>query len=314
MTVTNNAVEATPVTGPLPIVKNVLRGGTGRNPSFYRTASNGQSYCWLAVDSETGTLDFRAEDGTSLFVLDAVNKKMILDNLDLKEHIDSSFNNAIETGRSAQQTADQVLEQVDLIKTEGLQLQHSQNLSATKAGQLTLNGKIFKGEKGETGEDGPQGDPGTDGRQGKEGEPGKDGKEGRAGTDGQNGQDADEVTLAYQANTNINSVGEAVLFDKQIAVNRRRPVKFSLNFRQLMDLYTEHDVNNRKTDFYLSVDDEIIIHREFRYDNRTDAFLPDISQFFILDIPDGQHRVKAWYTSTDMTVKLREVSVLVSHI
>jgi hypothetical protein len=81
-----------------------------------------------------------------------------------------------------------------------------------------------------------------------------------------------------------------------------------------MDIYKTYDVNKRKTDFYLSIDGDIKIHREFKYDKRTDAFLPGMNQFFVLDIPDGQHTIKAWYTSTDMTVKLREVSVIVSHI
>jgi len=329
----SKAVEELSTSASGVMTKNGMRGTSGKNPSFFRTTEEGEIKCWLAVDSETGTIDIRDENEQTLIEINAKTKKVILSGLDIGQSIADALESATnanedisqakediedvrEKARTAQVSADRAIEDAaevqpavfKKLREDGLELQHKQLLTARQDGQLLINGKVFKGEKGD------QGIPGTQGIQGEKGDPGERGPRGLQGIRGNPGRDADEVTLEFQANTNINNVGEAVLFDKKLTVLRTRPVKFSLNFRQLMDIHAAHDISKRRTNFYLSVDGDIKIHREFRFDKRTDAYLPDVNQFFILNVPPGSHTIKAWYTSEDMTVKLKEVSVLVSHI
>ena len=337
-----NAVENLPPSASGVMFKNGMRGTSGNNPSFFRTTEEGEIKCWMAVDSETGAIDIRDENEKTLIEINAKTKKVFLAGLDLSRGIEEAqesadsaneevsqaredLENIREKVRVAQVAADQAIEDaaevqpavLKKLREEGLELQHKQRLTARKDGQLLINGIAFKGEKGEQGEKGEKGDQGiqgVQGIQGIQGEKGNTGDQGIQGIPGVPGRDADEVTLDFQANTNINSVERAVLFDKQITITRSRPVKFSLNFRQLMDIYAAHNIDKRRTNFYLSVDGDIKIHREFKFDKRTDAYLPDVNQFFILDIPQGSHTIKAWYTSTEMTVALKEVSIWISHI
>ena len=47
-----------------------------KNQSFYRRDSEGREYCWMAVDADTGTIEFKDPEGKSLLVLDAESKKL----------------------------------------------------------------------------------------------------------------------------------------------------------------------------------------------------------------------------------------------
>ena len=328
-----NAVEKLPPSASGVMFKNGMRGTAGNNPSFFRTTEEGEIKCWMAVDAETGAIDIRDENEKTLIEINAKTKKVFLAGLDLGKGIEDAqgsadsaneevsqaredLENIREKVRVAQVAADQAIEDaaevqpavLKKLREEGLELQHKQRLTTRQDGQLLINGKVFKGEKGE------QGIQGVQGIQGIKGEKGNAGYQGIQGIQGVPGRDADEVTLEFQTDTNINSVDRAILFDKKIDITRPRPVKFSLNFRQLMDIYAAHNIDKRRTKFYLSVDGDIKIHREFKFDKRTDAYLPDVNQFFILDIPQGSHTIKAWYTSTEMTVALKEVSIWISHI
>ena len=49
-----------------------------RNQSFYRRDSEGREYCWMAVDAETGTIEFKDPDGNSLLLLDAEQGKLFI--------------------------------------------------------------------------------------------------------------------------------------------------------------------------------------------------------------------------------------------
>ena len=338
----SNAVEELSTSASGVMTKNGMRGTSGKNPSFFRTTEEGEIKCWLAVDSETGTIDIRDENEQTLVEINAATKKVILSGLDIGKGIEDAKESATnaneevsqarediedvkEKVRTAQVAADQAIEDaaevqpavLKKLREDGLELQHKQRLTTRKDGQLLINGNVFKGEKGEQGEQGEKGDQGiqgVQGIQGIQGEKGDTGDQGVQGIQGVPGRDADEVTLDFQTDTNINSVDRAILFDKKIDFTRPRPVKFSLNFRQLMDIHRDRNIEKRRTNFYLSVDGEVKIHREFKYDNRTDAYLPDVNQFFILNIPEGQHTIKAWYTATEMSVSLKEVSVLLSHV
>ncbi len=208
-----NAVEALPISAPSMLTKNGMRGTTGKNPTFFRTNESGDTKCWIAVDSETGTVDIRDENEQTLLEINGKSKKAILSGLDLSKGITDaqesadSANTAIsqakddiqavkEKARAAQRTADQAVEEaaevhpeiLQNLREEGLELQHEQRLTARKDGQLLVNGKVFKGEKGETGDKGKNGDPGIQGPEGPQGEPGIDGQEGLRGIQGEKGK------------------------------------------------------------------------------------------------------------------------------
>ena len=49
-----------------------------KNQSFYRRDSEGREYCWMAVDAETGTIEFKDPIGNSLLLLDAEQGKLFI--------------------------------------------------------------------------------------------------------------------------------------------------------------------------------------------------------------------------------------------
>ena len=149
----NNIVEETPWNTNKGEQFESAMGYGGKNQSFYRKDSDGNGYCWMAVDANTGTVDIRDNKGESLFVIDAEQAKVFISgnpSVDLKKKSPKDIlGRIVYVAKKVDATPQSILEQ---ISKDGLLLQANQRLSARADGQLLINDKTFKGEKGEKGD------------------------------------------------------------------------------------------------------------------------------------------------------------------
>ena len=154
----------------------LVPSASGLNTTIYRLpVGSSEKVAAILVDSETGNVDIRASDSTSLVKVDARNKKVFLGDTDIIAGIER----AKEIANDASSVA------LKDIKQNGLYLQHNKKLTTRQDGQLLIDGKVFKGEKG---------NPGVNGRNGRDGRDGIDGKNGKDGSNGVNGRDGKSIT------------------------------------------------------------------------------------------------------------------------
>ena len=147
-----NAVENLPPSASGVMFKNGMRGTAGNNPSFFRTTGEGEIKCWMAVDSETGTIDIRDENEKTLIEINAKTKKVFLAGLDLGRGIADALESATnanedisqakediedvrEKTKTAQITADQAIEEVGILAS-GLSLLISDEINKALVRQV----------------------------------------------------------------------------------------------------------------------------------------------------------------------------------
>ena len=107
-----NAVENLPPSASGVMFKNGMRGTSGNNPSFFRTTEEGEIKCWMAVNSETGTIDIRDENEKTLIEINAKTKKVFLAGLDLGRGIE-------EAQESADSANEEVSQAREILKISG---------------------------------------------------------------------------------------------------------------------------------------------------------------------------------------------------
>ncbi|MFK7822795.1 MAG: hypothetical protein AB8G05_01460 [Oligoflexales bacterium] len=121
-----------------------------RNQSFYRKDNRGNKYCWMAVDANTGNVEFKDLNGKSLLFINAEKGKLIVPgnpSVDLQKEAPDDLIGKIAYEAKRLEIAPQ--KTLDQISKDGLMLQANQKLTTRQDGQLLINGKVFKGEKGD---------------------------------------------------------------------------------------------------------------------------------------------------------------------